>query len=350
MIGFLAWLSFTLAGCEGVQAPPLAGAPQEVSAVQYPVDSFWYQPVPPDPAIDPDSGRYIQRMAEGFARSPGSSTRYELVLVLEGGSVPVYHAAPDHPRISVPITTAGYGARGVTEVPVPPYLLPDSATDGHTAIIDPVEGIEYNFWQLRLERGRWVASAAALLDYTQGAVHADRFSVTASGFPLGAGLIHPNDLVEAGGSIDHALVFGYPLTREDAFVAPATRSDGRFSDPDSLPMGARIQLDPALNLDTLDPPLSTAERRIAEALQTYGAYLYDTGSQGSIIELNGINPRSFAEDPYLQIPDYNQEGGFLDVGNIPVDRFRVLELGEVQIWGLNYPEAISFRERYYGVD
>jgi hypothetical protein len=317
--------------------------------VPYPADSFWYQPISPGAMPDPASDQYIQRMAREFARPEGSFTRFELVLVLEGGSVPVYYAQPDTPRVSVPISTAGFGARGVSDVPVPEYLLPDSATDGHTVIIDPVSGVEYDFWQLRKERGRWVASSIALLDYASEPVHSRKFSVTASGFPLGAGLIHPQDLAE-GGSIDHALVFGYPLTRLDAFVSPATRSDGRMQDADALPMGAQIQLDPSLDLDSLDPPLTEVERIIARALQTYGAYLYDTGSPGSIIELNGINPRSFATDPYLELDGYNQEGGFLDVGNIPVDRFRVLELGPVQIWGQEFPTEISFAERYYGVD
>ena len=115
-------------------------------------------------------------------------------------------------------------------------------------------------------------------------------------------------------------------------------------------MGARIQLDPGLDLTTLDPPLTEVEMRIAEALQTYGAYLYDTGSPGSIIELNAVNPRSFASDPYEGLERYEAEGGYIDVGNIPVDRFRVLELGPIQTWGVTYPPDIAFEERYYGVE
>jgi hypothetical protein len=290
-------------------------------------------------------------MVEDHERDPGSSTRFELVLVIEGGSVPVYYADADMRRTSVPITTAGYGARGVNQVPVPAYLEPDSATDGHTVIVDRERGIEYDFWQLRRERGRWVASAIALLDYRNSPVHQDRFSANASGFPLGAGLVWPDDLLsDTPGAIDHALVFGYPLTRLDAFVSPATRSDGWRTDPDALPMGARIRLDPALDLGALDPPLTQPELRIAEALQTYGAFLYDTGTPGSIIELNAVNPRSFSSDPYIAIDGYNAEGGFLDVGNIPVDRFQVMELGEVRLWGEDYPEEVAFPGEYYGLE
>lgn len=338
-----------LSSCAFFSLPAAPMAPADVPPVAYPADSFWYDPVPADAAVDPRSAEYIARMAEEFGRPAGSSTRFELVLVVEGGSVPVYYAEASTPRVSVPITTSGFGARGVSGVPVPTWLLPDSATDGHTVIVDPAEGIEYDFWQLRKERGRWVASAIALLDYRNHATHTDRFSANASGFPLGAGLVHPDDLA-AGGSINHALVFGYPLTRLDAFVAPATRSDGWMTDPAALPMGARIQLDPDLDLDALDPPLTLPERRIALALQAYGAYLYDTGSPGSTVELNGVNPRSFATDPYIGLERYDAAGGFIDVGNIPVDRFRVLELGPVQTWGVSYPTDIAFEERYYGAE
>ena len=349
--------SLAIAGCAFVELPTSPYEAGDVAELEYPDSGPWAsataQPLNdlianPRP-LDADSESYVNRMASEFARPAGSSTDYKLVLVIEGGSVPIYYADPDSPRLSIPITTAGYGARGVTGVPIPAWVLPDSATDGHAAIIDPVRGIEYDFWQLRKERGRWVASAAALLDYTTSGVHEDRFSVAASGFPLAAGLIWPSELLSATpGAIDHALVFGYPLTRLDAFVAPATRSDGWMTDPDSLPMGAHIQLDPTFDIAASD--LTEPEKRIAEALQTYGAYLYDTGSPGSIIELNAVNPRSFASDPYAALPGYDAAGGFLDVGNIPVDRFRVLELGPIAEWGVTYPTDIAFAEEYYGVE
>jgi hypothetical protein len=324
----------------------------EVPEVNYPAGSFWNEQLPADhmhPAytLDPKSDLYIEAMANEHRRDSG--TLFELVLVVEGGSVPIYYADADDPRVSVPISTAGYGARGVTDVPIPSYALPDSATDGHIAIIDTERNIEYDFWQFRKERGRWVSSAAALMDLSTNSVHEDRFSVAASGFPLSAGLIWPEELLD-GGVIDHALVFAYPLTRDHAFVSPATRSDGPYNDEAALPLGAHVILDPELDLDALDPPLNGVEMKIATALQEYGAYLYDTGSPGSIIELNAVNPRSYSSDPYVGLPRYEQGGGYLDVGNIPVDKFQVLELGPIETWGAPYPSDIAFEEYYYGVE
>jgi hypothetical protein len=350
LVGALSFaaLVLSISSCVFFRLPENPNDPADIAAPAYPSGSFWYDPIPGGATEDPNSAAYVERMAEEFRRPQGSSSTYKLVLVAEGGSVPVYYARPDTPRLSVPITTSGYGARGVTDVPVPPYLLPDSATDGHVVIVDPVAGIEYDFWQFRKERGRWVASAAALLDYSTQAVHEDKFSANASGFPLAAGLVWPDELLSlTPDAIDHALVFGYPLTRLDAYVEPATRSDGWMNDAEALPMGARIRLDPAY--DIAGSSLTEPEKRIAEALQTYGAYLYDTGSPGSIIELNAVSPRSFSSDPYEAIPGYNPDG-YLDVGNIPVDRFIVLELGTIRIWGESYPPEIAFEERYYGIE
>lgn len=344
--------TFILASCVFFELP---GKPADYAGPTEVVyaggSSFWNETVAASGrGVDPGSDAYVERLASEYRRD-GDGTAFRMVIVVEGGSVPVYEVGADTPHVSVPITTAGYGARGVTGVPIPPWLVPDSATDGHVAIIDRDERIEYDFWQLRKEHGRWVASAAALLDYTAGAVHADRFSVAASGFPLAAGLVWPDELTsDTPGAIDHALVFACSLTRLRSYVAPATRSDGWMDDPEAMPMGALVRLDPAWDPATADPPLTRPELRIAEALQTYGAYLYDTGSPGSVIELNAVSPRSFADDPYVGLERYYEDGGYIDIGNIPVDRLQVMELGTVETWGESYPPAVAFEERYYGVE
>jgi hypothetical protein len=342
----------TLTSCVFFELPAKPADFREPTEVVYAGGtSFWSETVAASGrSVDPDSDAYIERLASEYRRD-GGGTAFRLVIIVEGGSVPIYEADSETPRFSVPITTAGYGARGVTGVPVPAWLVPDSATDGHVAIIDRDEGVEYDFWQLRKEHGRWVASAAALLDYTTGAAHADRFSVAASGFPLAAGLVWPDELTSATpGAIDHALVFACSLTRLKSYVAPATRSDGWMDDPEAMPMGALLRLDPGWNPATdADPALTRPELRVAEALQTYGAYLYDTGSPGSVIELNAVNPRSFATDPYIGLERYEAGGGYIDIGNIPVDRLQVMELGTVETWGESYPPDIAFEERYYGV-
>ena len=90
-------------------------------------------------------------------------------------------------------------------------------------------------------------------------------------------------------------------------MLPATESDGRPESmlvaavgltrpPNVLPIpeGARVQLDPALDLDSLS--LTPWQKVIARALQRYGMYLADTAGTTS---LTAVNPQSFSSNPYL---------------------------------------------------
>jgi hypothetical protein len=102
-------------------------------------------------------------------------------------------------------------------------------------------------------------------------------------------------------------------------VLPATASDGKTTLAAALPQGARVQLDPALDLGTLR--LSASERTIAEALQRYGMYLGDTGGA---LALYAVSPQSFDTNPYTGLlPDES----YVLLNKIPVGRFRVLKTG-----------------------
>ena len=145
-------------------------------------------------------------------------------------------------------------------------------------------------------------------------------STRRSQFALLAGAIWPHEL--AAGQINHALVFVYPTTRAGVYTPPAKGTDGAFTDATALPIGAHLQLDPTLNLDNLG--LTSHERTIAQAMQTYGMYLSDTGSG---IALSTVHPYSFAGNPYAGLlPDtILQEHGLL-LSNIPAGSFRVLQM------------------------
>lgn len=115
------------------------------------------------------------------------------------------------------------------------------------------------------------------------------WGAAATGLPLAAGLITREDIGRE--SIDHALAIGLAnrsgssIVRAGSFAAPAQRSDGRSVSPDSIPEGARLRLDPGLDLASLS--LSPFARLIAEAAQRYGMIVQD-GSQSTVL---------YAEDP-----------------------------------------------------
>jgi len=79
----------------------------------------------------------------------------------------------------------------------------------------------------------------------------------------------------AGSTWDHALAMSYPHTR-NTFVAPATSTDGPFSDAASIPMGSRIQLDPSFDVNGSGLP--EWQKQLCRTLQVYGVIVVDTGS------------------------------------------------------------------------
>jgi hypothetical protein len=131
-----------------------------------------------------------------------------------------------------------------------------------------------------------------------------------AGVPYLAGLIRPWEIAQ--GRIDHALAFAYALTRSTRCVWPASKTDGTTNRDDAIPQGARLQLDPALDVNTI-PGLSPVGRVIARALQEYGAYVIDTSGSNKI----------YAED---RLTAAWADLTATTVSAIPVERLRVLAL------------------------
>jgi hypothetical protein len=79
----------------------------------------------------------------------------------------------------------------------------------------------------------------------------------------------------AQGDIHHALALQSTYVCANVFRSPASNTDGRYQGADCIPEGARIRLDPAVDVNALSA--TSAERAVAQALQTYGGYVVDYG-------------------------------------------------------------------------
>lgn len=134
-----------------------------------------------------------------------------------------------------------------------------------------------------------------LVEPTGAVLEQANWGAAATGLPLAAGLITKEDIER--GRIDHALAIGLAnrsgssIIRAGSFASPAQRSDGRSPSENSIPEGARLRLDPGLDLTAL--PLSPFARMIAEAAQRYGMIVQD-GSWSTVV---------YAEDPSPAIRD-----------------------------------------------
>jgi hypothetical protein len=198
---------------------------------------------------------------------------------------------------------------GYVDTPAPagtirPSGPQDTDADGHLVLYDPDTFIAHDFWNATTSRnglcqslgGGLVGSAileAGVVDVfdvrEEGANPDTYFSARATGVPLLAGLILPED-VEAG-VIAHALAVAIPGPRNTApdpyeplasdYFYPASTTEGDFynTDPDALAAGQRLRLYATIVDDAGsvvdEGQLTPVTRMFLAALRTYGAILVD---------------------------------------------------------------------------
>lgn len=274
----------------------------------YSGDSPFNQPVSADAPTDPNSAAMVQALAAGAGGGFAISAKQ--------WTAPVYYADATTPHIAVSLTMSWFPAKKLIGVPMPADAAPDSTSDGHLMIVDRSTSCEYDFWQAHKNAdGSWSASTANAIPMNGDGIFAGGWATTAAGFALGLGKIRPEEM--AAGTIAHALVFAFPTTKAGGPVAPATSSDGKSSAAGAIPEGARLQLDPALDLDSLG--LNAWQKTIARALQRYGMVL---GDSGGTVGLSAVNASNLGANAY--------PWGDLSYAYLPtalLTHFRVLTVG-----------------------
>jgi hypothetical protein len=172
-------------------------------------------------------------------------------------------------------------------MPIPEGAAPAAGSDGQLIIVNRDTGDEWGVWRLRRESGgAWTATNATHYNIRWDAVPPrDRggrpFFARGAGIPYLAGLVRPCEIRR--GRIEHALAFAYDYPTPD-YVHPASKSDGKSTDPRDLPEGSRLQLDPSLSERRIRSwgcagPCLT----IARALQDYGMYVVDNGGRPKVM-------------------------------------------------------------------
>jgi hypothetical protein len=264
-------------------------------------------------------------VASGASVDPGSDAMVQGLVAGAGGgfsigarewTTPVYYADASTPKTTVKLTVSWAAARGISGVPIPANAQPDPAGDHHLSVLDPVSQCEYDFWQAQHNAdGSWSASWGNAIKLTGTGVFAGGWATTASGVANTLGKIRPEEL--KAGHIDHALVVGIPNTRSGGPVLPATASDGKSSGAGTIPEGARIQLDPSLDLSTMG--LNAWQTTIARALQTYGMFV---GDSGGTVGLSAINANSLPAGSYPW-----GDASYASLPKALLSKMRVLTLG-----------------------
>jgi hypothetical protein len=289
--------------------------------------SPWNTPIPANPVLDSNSQKMINNLKSKAQTLKGNFTNWTIPLFVIDSSV--------SPKRNVPTTsealnlTVDPDRNGIAEgIPIPEGVWPDPKSDGHMLLVDPNVRKSWDFSRAqRLSDGSWTASRIDIWDLN-GKGYRQPFSgdywwtygALGSGFPLIGGLIRPEE-IEAG-EIKHAILFASPVNRKTGpsggkyqLCSPlASRTDGFGIGNEYIPEGAQMQLDPKLNLDTLN--LSPATKIIARAMQKYGMY-------------NGLSTSNYF---VIYFQNLGSDGGawkkynfFSDLNKIPIDKFRILK-------------------------
>lgn len=283
--------------------------------------SVWNQPLTPDAAIDPSSAKLVAALAAEAAREASagtgpwiSTTSYSTPFYVVGPSQPLVRVALDDPTAAWRVGLQG--AFGT--VPIPADAQPARGTDAQMTVYQPSTDRLWEFWKIRREADGWHAAWGGAIErvssspgyYTAASWTgaAPNWGASASSLPLIAGTMTIAEL--NAGSIDHALAMEVPSARDSVYTWPAQRTDGRNLDQTSLPEGARLRLDPALDVRALKLPWLT--ERMALAAQRYGIVVRDQSHHS--IGFYGEDPTPTGTNPYRPgVP-----GGFFG-GRYPSD-------------------------------
>mgnify|MGYP001561550252 CR=1 FL=1 len=285
--------------------------PSELPKIKlYSETSPFNKKIPADAKIDLNSSKLIQNLVR-------QGKRNGFIIALKRFSVTVFFADQNTPQYDVSLTAKWAPAKIMKQVPIPDYAVPDSSSDGQMVIINQTTGCEYDFWRAEKVKGKWSASWGNTTKIDGSGVYEKGYSARGSGFALLAGMIWPDEL--KSGAIKHALIFTSDPVKRGGPVPPATESDGVSKNKNAIPEGARLQLDPGLDIENLN--LTDYEKIIAKALQEYGMFLADSGGG---VELEAINPLSVNGNPYDGILPNKR---YIDLSRIPLNRFRVIKMG-----------------------
>lgn len=294
----------------GTQPPPTSSEPPPTSSEPPPTSSDpkftrrpysdrspWNTPIGANPTVHPNSAAGVSLIGGPLTSDP---TQY---------TYPLYFVDSSTPR--VPVTLSGMYSnvtgtatedtkltrttRTTVEVPVRPEFSPANGSDSQIIIVDPVTGDEWGFWQLKKDAsGKWTASNGYHYNvFWDGHPPRDSsnrpFGSRGAGVTYFSGLIRPWEI--RSGRIQHALAFAFGGNSWPSvnWVFPAAKSDGSSNDPNSLPEGARLQLDPSLTESDLRARgCNAAAVIIARAMQEYGMYVIDqSGSDKIMMEYDG---------------------------------------------------------------
>ncbi len=144
--------------------------------------------------------------------------------------------------------------------------------DRHAIVVDPVNGMLYEFYRTFKSETGWEAGQASIFDLKSNRLRPERWTSTdAAGLPVFPAIVRYDEC--ARGMVEHAMRVTVTRTRR-AYVHPARHYASKSTD-ESLPrMGERLRLRADFDISGF-PPHAQA---VLRGLKKYGMFVADNGS------------------------------------------------------------------------
>lgn len=248
-------------------------------------ESPWNTPIGASPDYHPNSDAFVESIEAPLTSDP---TQY---------TYPVYVVSGETPKATVNLNgwysqptldgrTFGNEQYATVEVPIPAGAMPATGDDAQVIVLDTDTGGEWGFYNfVPMEDGTFEAENGYQYNVDWDGVapmhpQGRGFVARGAGIPYLGGLVRPCEIEQ--GLIEHALALSYDSPR-NAFVAPATKSDGASTSNRDVPEGARLQLDPAISEDEIrEWGCEGACLTVARALQEYGLFVVDNAGRSKL--------------------------------------------------------------------
>jgi hypothetical protein len=300
---------------QAVAAPGTTATTADHPAVQasprlFASDSVWNAPLSASAPLDPASPQLVHALVREVAAEQAARTGPWIETT--SYSTPIYSVPADQAPVAVQLDNDQPWARTLADalraVPIPPDARPAAGTDAHLTIWQPSSDRLWELWRVHRAPDGWHAAWGGAMErvsespgyFTPRSWPGARsyWGATASSLPVAAGTMTIAELRR--GQIDHALAIDLPAARAGAYASPAQRTDGVATDPDAIPEGARLRIDPRLDVRGLYLP-HMAEV-MALAAQRYGMIVRDQTHHA--IGFYGEDPTPTGTDPYPALMDH----------------------------------------------
>jgi hypothetical protein len=148
--------------------------------------------------------------------------------------------------------------------------------DRHALVIDPVNRMLYEFYQMRKTDAGWQCSCTAIFDLKSNKMRPEEWtSADAAGLPIFPATARYDELQR--GIVEHALRVTVVKTKRE-FVYPARHFASRLTDANLPRMGERIRLRRDFDTTGFSPEVQA----VLKGLKKYGMYVADNGIDWAI--------------------------------------------------------------------